>query len=297
MHIASDEGQHMCGVVGIYEPGATEVDIGRLHAMARRVAHRGPDDAGEFLAPEIGLGHTRLSILDLSDRAAQPMATRDGRYVLSYNGEIYNFRELRRTLEADGATIHSTGDTEVLLAHLSRYGVAATVRMLDGEWAFALWDKATRELVLARDRHGVKPLYYMERAGQVRFASELKALVDGDTRPDATTIDAMLLGVSGTWSLPTAFAGVEAVPAGHWLSFRGGCEPTVHQFFSLNEFIDTDLMGRLQAASRTEIVARTRQVLDSGVNSRMISDAPLACLLSGGLDSSVIAALAAGAPS
>jgi asparagine synthase (glutamine-hydrolysing) len=282
----------MCGVAGIYRPGAGRIDAERLHAMTGSIAHRGPDDTGQFLAAGIALAHNRLSILDLSPRAAQPMASSDGRYVLSYNGEIYNFRELRSQLEAEGARFRSTGDTEVLLTHLEMRGVASTVRVLDGDWAFALWDKVGRELVLARDRHGVKPMYYLERAGEIRFASELKSLVDRDTEPDAATVNAMLIGYSGTWSQATAFAEIEAVPAGHWLSFTDGCAPSVHRYFSLTEFVDTDLMHRLQSASRGDIVAHTRRALTGGVRSRMVSDAPLACLLSGGLDSSVIAALA-----
>ncbi len=164
----------MCGIAGY----AGDFLPGLAQRMNAAQAHRGPDGQGVFEDPAVGiaLGHVRLSILDLSPAAAQPMRAPDGRGVLIYNGEIYNFKELRQDLIARGHTFHPTGDTEVLLCGLLEYGAEFTTR-LNGIFAFAWWDARTRELMLARDPLGVKPLYYAEPApGQLLFAGEIKAL-------------------------------------------------------------------------------------------------------------------------
>ena len=171
----------MCGIAGIYAPRSGErrgdgrADIVRMTAT---LAHRGPNAQGQWLADDgvIALGHTRLSILDLSPAGAQPMVSHCGRYRLVYNGEIYNAAELRRRLEEDGERFRGHSDTEVLLAALAQWGIERTLRMLDGMFAFALWDLQARRLVLARDRLGEKPLYYGWHGAQLLFASELKAM-------------------------------------------------------------------------------------------------------------------------
>ena len=164
----------MCGVVGILNLNGEPVSPQTLQRMTDEVAHRGPDGEGQWIEGPIGLGHRRLSIIDLSPAGHQPMQTPDGRFVISYNGEIYNFRELRMELETKGHQFRSRTDTEVLLCALAEWGMGALDR-LNGMFAFALWDRENKRLTLARDRYGIKPLYYCMVGSTFLFASELKA--------------------------------------------------------------------------------------------------------------------------
>jgi asparagine synthase (glutamine-hydrolysing) len=288
----------VCGIVGTCT--RTEVMVTRddvLRALAP-IRHRGPDADGAWTEPGVGLGHVRLSILDLSDQAAQPMVSADGRFVLAFNGEIYNYRELRDELAALGVTVKSTGDTEVLLAQIARFGVTETLPKLEGDWAVAVWDRPEQVLTLARDVHGVKPLYYAETPdGGLRFGSEHKALVrldPGTARPDVAAVNAALLGYSVTWGDRTLYRGVRAVRPGEQLTFdriRGTIER--HTFASILDWVDDDLYRDLRQAPAVEVVRRVEAAITTGVRSRLVSDAPVACLASGGVDSSLIASLAA----
>ena len=170
----------MCGIVGVYSYGnpGLPLEADTLARMRDTMAHRGPDDAGVFVSPNgmLGLGHRRLSILDLSSLGHQPMSTPDGRYWIVFNGEIYNFRELRPDLETKGYTFRSASDTEVLLALFAEYGPDMLHR-LRGMFALAIWDAREERLWLARDRIGIKPLYYTCQGGRFLFASEIKAIL------------------------------------------------------------------------------------------------------------------------
>ena len=168
----------MCGLCGIVDYRTGSVSSARLAAMNDAMVHRGPDGGGLFRDGPVGLGHRRLSIIDLSDSGAQPIASPCGRWVLTYNGELYNYRELRDELQAAGVVFRSTSDTEVLLQALIRWGDDALPR-LNGMFALALWDRDERTLLLARDRFGIKPLYWAARRGGIAFASEIKALCAG----------------------------------------------------------------------------------------------------------------------
>ena len=164
----------MCGIAGIFHRDGCPASITTLTAMTDIIAHRGPDGEGHYCNGPIGLGHRRLSIIDLTDAARQPMETRDGKFILTYNGEIYNFKELKIDLSALGHRFNSTGDSEVLLHAFAEWGVDALLRF-NGMFAFAIWDSKERQLTIARDRFGVKPVYYAEIDGTVLFASEIKA--------------------------------------------------------------------------------------------------------------------------
>ena len=170
----------MCGIAGFLEltrrPGTQELEA-VAHAMAATLSHRGPDASGVFVDAEAGLGfgHTRLAIVDLSPAGAQPMISASGRYVVTYNGEIYSGAELRPELEALGCRFRGHSDTEVIIEAVDAWGVEATLKRLIGMFAFAVWDRKQRRLSLARDRLGIKPLYYGRQNGRVAFASELKA--------------------------------------------------------------------------------------------------------------------------
>ena len=166
----------MCGVTGILHLDGAPASGTHLRAMTEALRHRGPDGEGHFVDGECALGHRRLAIIDLSPAGNQPMITRSGRYVISYNGEVYNFGELRVELEAKGHQFRSRSDTEVVLNALAEWGMEALSRF-NGMFAFALWDKVERRLYLARDRYGIKPLYYAVIGNDVLFGSEIKALL------------------------------------------------------------------------------------------------------------------------
>jgi len=282
----------MCGFVGILKPRGGQVCEEEIRRMQEMIRYRGPDDSGRFIEEGLGLGHVRLSILDLSPQAAQPMIARNQRFIVAYNGEVYNFKSLRTELQQRGIQLKSTGDTETLLEYIAEFGVESTLGKLEGLWAFALWDRKERALILARDLYGIKPLYYtLNYSGEVRFASEMKALLS-DAYPDACTLNGALLGYGCTWGEHTVFRGIRAVRPGEWLVFHEDLRMERHSFFDLTQFCDEDLYKELCSTPKDQIVERVNEELERSIDLRMISDAPLACLVSGGLDSSLISALA-----
>ncbi|MEA3029957.1 MAG: hypothetical protein QOG13_1282 [Sphingomonadales bacterium] len=280
----------MCGIAGIFHPDVPKpVDPARVEAMTDILAHRGPDGSGIWTAPGIGLGHRRLSIIDLSAAAAQPMVVHDGQVAISYNGEIYNFREVRAGLEAKGHRFRTESDTEVILAAWLQWGPDCLSR-LNGMFAFALYDAATDALFLARDRLGVKPLFYAELSdGALVFASELKGLlahplIRRTPSPQAIE-DYFAYGyVPDDASI---VEGVKKLAAGHYLLVRRGRPvPRPVQWWDV-DFSNT--VHRPLKALEEEMVAR----LEAAVRSRMVADVPLGAFLSGGVDSSAVVAFMA----
>jgi asparagine synthase (glutamine-hydrolysing) len=274
----------MCGICGV----VGEVDESRLWAMANSMAHRGPDGAGVRCfggsgdGIRAGLGHRRLSIIDPTPRGAQPMSYADERYWITYNGEIYNFRELRAGLEREGFPFQSDCDTEVLLALYARDG-AAMLRQLNGIFAFGIWDTERRELFLARDRMGVKPLYYHQHDGGFSFASEVKALIAGGLRPRMShTAIADFLTFLWVPDPATMFEGVYKLPPGHYGIFTDR-RLAITQYWDL-EFPVDDGPGDAEWATQV------RGAVSGAVRRQRISDVPLGSFLSGGIDSSAIVA-------
>jgi asparagine synthase (glutamine-hydrolysing) len=212
----------MCGICGITYPDSRQTPSERdLLAMRELLVHRGPDDAGSYVAPGVALGSRRLAILDLSPRGRMPMSTPDGRFHIVYNGEIYNFRELRKDLESRGHVFHSDTDTEVVLRLYEEQGPAMLGR-LNGMFAFAVWDQLDRRLFLARDRVGVKPLYYAEYRGAFYFASEQKALfAAGVPASFDQEVGEELLCFRYAAGDRTPFAGVKRLLPGHYLERHG----------------------------------------------------------------------------
>lgn len=269
----------MCGINGLLRlaPDAPPLDPGELRRARDAMAARGPDGAGLWLSPGglIGLGHRRLAILDLSEAGAQPMLSPDGRYAIVFNGEIYNFRELRSELQRQGTAFRSQSDTEVLLELFAREDVAMLGR-LRGMFALAIWDERERRLVLARDSFGIKPLYYAVDRTALRFASQVKSLeAAGVSREvDPVGLAGFLLwgSVPGPWTIRKA---VRAVPAGHWLEVREGRVGGPTPFA-------TRLAGDISVA----------ESLTDSVRAHLVSDVPVGVFLSAGLDSALIAALA-----
>jgi asparagine synthase (glutamine-hydrolysing) len=275
----------MCGIAGFFnvhtQAPADEAVVRQMNDLQR---HRGPDADGTWSDGPVALGHRRLSILDLSERGRQPMASADGRFVIVYNGEVYNYVELRHALEADGSRFRTDTDTEVVLQLFAREG-ARSLQKLNGMFAFAIWDRVERTLFIARDRVGIKPLYYAETAHGVAFASEIKALLvcpGVKAEVDARLIPTYLeFGyVPGA---ETAMRGIRKLPPAHWLeiSERG---TRVERYWDVAFEPD-----------RERTIARTADELHAllldAVRIHLRSDVPVGVFLSGGLDSSAMVAL------
>ncbi len=260
--------------------------------MTTALEHRGPDGGGLFEAPGIALGHRRLAILDLSPAGAQPMGSRDGRFTIALNGEIFNYRELRAELRAElEGPFRSGSDTEVLLEACAAWGVERTLERANGMFAFALWDEQERELILARDRCGEKPLVYFWNGATLAFASELKALAGfHGARLDPAAVDAYL--ALGYVPAPLAiFRDCHKLPAGHLLRFRAG-RIEIRRWW-LPEGAMRPLAspeGTPSLLVRPEGCSTLREVLADAVRWRLRADVPVALALSGGVDSSIIAA-------
>jgi asparagine synthase (glutamine-hydrolysing) len=279
----------MCGIAGIFHLSTPKpVDPARVGRMCDAIAHRGPDGHGVWTAPGVGLGHRRLSIIDLAG-SPQPMASSDGRAMLVFNGEIYNYRELREELRAAGAVFHTDGDSEVILAAWQRWGVDCLPR-LHGMFAFAIYDLGQRSLFLARDRLGVKPLFLAPLSdGSIIFGSELKAL----TAHPLLRREADPLAVEDylTWGyVPdtrSILKGVEKLPAGHYLLLRHDAAMAVPV-----RWWDVSFAER-RRGSAADLEAELLHLLRQAVTSRMAADVPLGAFLSGGVDSSSVVALMA----
>ncbi|MDR3568439.1 MAG: asparagine synthase (glutamine-hydrolyzing) [Syntrophobacteraceae bacterium] len=286
----------MCGiaVVFAYNDNAPRVDRDELLRIRERMVARGPDGAGEWFSADmtVGLGHRRLSIIDLTEAGAQPMATPDENLVIVFNGEIYNYRELRKELENKGCRFRSGSDTEVLL-HL--YGVKGPemVHDLRGMYAFAIWDQKNRRLFAARDPFGIKPLYYNDNGKTIRIASQVKALLAGgeiDTAPEpAGHVGFFLLG-----SVPephTLYKGVKALAAGSCLTVGLSGGVRIQTFCRISdELAAAD--GSQVRGDRREIRESLREALLDSVRHHLIADVPVGVFLSSGLDSTTITALA-----
>lgn len=284
----------MCGIAGIYDFSDGRVDHARLEAMRLALQHRGPDGSESVVLGHAGLVHTRLSILDLSTAAHQPMWDKDRRGCVTYNGEIYNFRDIRRQLELEGVSFRSTGDTEVLLMACLTFGVRKTLPLLNGMFAFAFWDDRTGELWLGRDRTGIKPLYYTQNNGQFLFASEIRALLAVTDRPKIDIPILINLIYGGTSTKPyTPFAGIYGLRTGHYLRLtRGKPDTTPHPYHLLTDDIDAGAYQEYRRMSGKDIAGQFYGLLEKSVEIHSISDAPVAALVSGGVDSAVIASYA-----
>lgn len=287
----------MCGICGFLATrSAPAGPIADVRAMASTIAHRGPDDAGAWTDVDrgIALGHRRLSILDLSAEGHQPMHSESARYTLSYNGEIYNFAELRDELRGGGHRFRGSGDTEVILAGVEEWGLENAVRRLRGIFAFALWDAHTQTIHLVRDHLGVKPLYYGWHSGTLVFGSELRPLIrypGFDTTLDRDSI-ALLLRYNCIPAPYSIYRAVRKLPPGAILSMHIGDalpgEP--RRYWSVLEAAARGTAHPF-AGSAAEAVDALEQVLARAVRSQMASDVPLGAFLSGGVDSSTVVAL------
>lgn len=292
----------MCGIAGFWRPsGLDEGSAARLEAMTRAIARRGPDAAGAWIDRDRGvaLGHRRLAVIDLSESGAQPMASADGRYTIVYNGEIYNFQDLRVRLEEEGAAPRwrGHGDTEVLLAAISAWGIDLALAAVNGMFAFALWDRQTGQLTLARDRMGEKPLYY-GWAGQgaqrtLLFASDLAALhacpACERTIDDRAVALLFRFGhIPDPWSI---YAGISKLRPGTCVTLAAdGSENARAYWDSLTEYAHAAGEGRFTGTAE-DAVDRLEEILGRAIMRQAEADVPLGTFLSGGIDSSTVTAL------
>jgi len=253
--------------------------------MLGRLVHRGPDTGGSYVSPDVSLGCRRLAVVDLSERGNQPLWNEDRSVWIVFDGEIYNHRELRRRLEARGHRFAGESDTEVVVHAYEEYGTACLSR-LNGEFALAVWDARNRRLFLARDRLGVKPLYYATRGGRLIFASEIKALLEWEALERSLDTRALLyyLGYAFTPSPLTMFEGISKLEAGHFLVLEEG---------RLSDQAYWDVPTYRGNATRREAEDQLISALEESVRLRLAADVPVGLFLSGGLDSSTILALAA----
>ena len=274
----------MCGIAGFV---SSDFDVDRsaklIGRMAHSLNHRGPDYVGTLVKAPVALGHARLSIIDLRPEANQPMQTIDGDVSLVFNGEIYNFLDLGRELEAKGVTLHTRSDTEVVLRCYEQYGLSFVTK-LRGMFAIAIWDRRRRRLVLTRDRLGQKPLFYYQKEERVAFASELRTLLLDESIPRNVDDEAMRLYLSLGF-VPSSHAiirGVRKVPPASVVVWE-------------NDALRTESYWKLTYQPRSrptrQLVSQLYDELDEAVSLRMISDVPLGAFLSGGIDSSTICGL------
>lgn len=279
----------MCGLAGFFRVSRAEdrsEDLGWLEKMGESIVHRGPDHGGTYIDNTIALVHRRLSILDLSDAGNQPMVSDSGRYIIVFNGEIYNFKELKKDLENNGVVFQTQTDTEVLL-RLYELESEHCLKRLNGMFAFAIWDKDQGQLFLARDRLGKKPLYFYHADGHFAFGSELKAIfplpfVKRRIRPDAVKD---FFAYQYVPDPKTIYQDMHKLAPGYWLKTDGHTIVT-RQYWDLN-------FSTVNRASLADIKSEMLELISDAVRLRMVSDVPLGAFLSGGIDSSGIVGLMA----
>lgn len=279
----------MCGLAGLLHLDGAPASPVVLKAMTDAIAHRGPDGEGQWIEGNIGLGHRRLAIIDLSPAGHQPMISTDHRYVMSYNGEVYNYREIRADLEAEGIWFRSQSDSEVVLYALAHWGPDALLRF-NGMYALALWDRKERRLLLARDRYGIKPLYYSEQGGTLAFGSEQKAITAQSGFQRRLNKPALLeyFTFQNLFTDQTLLEDVYLLPAGHYATMSLD-KPTLQ----VQRYWDYRFREPDGPVDRMEYQEELARLFRQAVNRQLISDVELGAYLSGGMDSGSITALAA----
>ena len=271
----------MCGICGT----AGFADKALLKRMTAVISHRGPDDEGVYVSPDsvVGLGNRRLSIIDLSPRGHQPMSNEDGTVWITYNGEVYNFRELRTELEGKGHHFRSNTDTETIVHLYEEEGIDC-LRRLNGMFAFAIWDDRLKQLLLVRDRFGIKPLYYTQIGTMLLFGSEVKSLLCWPQVPRQVNLSALDAYLSFLWvpGPETMFQDVGKLPPGHYAVWSAG-QLTIARYW--------DLVFAEQPIDEAAAAEKCRGLFEAAVRRQMVSDVPVGAFLSGGLDSSSVVAM------
>jgi len=284
----------MCGICGIFNLNGEPVSPVTLRKMTDAIAHRGPDGEGFYIDSFIGLGHRRLAIIDLSPAAHQPMITQNGQFAISYNGEIYNFQELRVELEALGCLFRSRTDTEVVLHAYSKWGPKC-VQRFNGMFAFVIWDKSRQELFIARDRYGIKPLYYTFVGNYFLFGSEQKAILTHPVVERKIDLEALLeyFTFQNIFTDKTLLDGIKLFPSGCWAKLPLGNSSAQSQTLKTCRYWDYDFREPHQKADENEYIEELDRLFRQAVNRQLVSDVEIGAYLSGGMDSGSITAIAA----
>ncbi len=281
----------MCGIAGIFNYRKDPVSEDVLKKMTRIVKHRGPDDEGFWTDGFIGLGHRRLSIMDLTSAAHQPMVSDDGRYVIIYNGEVYNFRELKKHLESQGNLFHSASDTEVVLNAWSFWGSDALLKF-NGMFAFALWDRKKNILILARDRFGIKPLYYWDDGNKLVFGSEIKSILqhpDYQTKVSYETLNEYFT-FQNVFSDRTLFKGIKMLPSGTFMLYHLDKGKKIFE-----KYWDFHFEDKVLFTTEQEYIEELDRLFNQAINRQLTADVEIGSYLSGGTDSGAITSIASNA--
>ena len=278
----------MCGITGIFNIDGKPVSINTLKKMTDIVKHRGPDGEGFWTDSFIGFGHRRLAIIDLSPLGHQPMQTEDGSLVITFNGEVYNFQNLRIELEAKGHQFHSKTDTEVVLKAYQEWGKSC-VHKFNGMFAFAIWNSRNQELFLARDRYGIKPLYYYFKNNTLIFGSEIKSILQHPEVSVNVSIPALneYFSFQNIFSDLTLFEGIHLLPAANTLSIRLGDSNSIRK----EKYWDYHFQDE-PSFSEEEYIEELKRLFEQAVNRQLVSDVEIGAYLSGGMDSGSITCLA-----
>ncbi|MBL7996079.1 asparagine synthase (glutamine-hydrolyzing) [bacterium] len=278
----------MCGIAGILNINGDPVALQTVKAMCEKIAHRGPDGNGFYVDANFGVGHKRLAILDVSSKGSQPMASRDGRWIISFNGCIYNFMELRQELRAKGHSFVSTSDTEVIVEGLAEWG-ADVFKKFNGMFAVAAWDKKERALYLSRDRFGVKPLYYWFNGNTLLFGSEIKAILAHPAVKVNVNFSALneYFTFQNLFTFNTLFENVHLLPPANTVRVDSASTSIRH-----NSWWDYDFSAPDESMTFADAEEETKRLLRLAVSRQMISDVPVGSYLSGGMDSGSITSIA-----
>jgi asparagine synthase (glutamine-hydrolysing) len=278
----------MCGIAGVLERSGEPVALELLKRMGDAIAHRGPDGEGQFADGAVGLANRRLAIIDPNPEGDQPLTDATGELVITYNGEVYNYRELRAELEGLGRRFRTQTDTEVVLNAYAEWGQKAVERF-NGMFAFAIWNPRGRELFLARDRYGVKPLYYADLSGTFLFGSEIKAMLEHPELSPSVSFPHLLeyFTFQNIFTDGTLFADVKMFPAGHHMTIGADGRPRLERYWDFS-FREPD-----ESASEEEYAEELDRLLQQAVERQLVADVPVGAQLSGGMDSGTVTALAA----
>ncbi len=286
----------MCGIVGFWKFKSEDKDSleDSIKQMTDKLTHRGPDDTGFYLDENqgIALGHRRLSILDLSLRGHQPMECPFGRYIIVYNGEVYNFNEIRKDIEKEGVKFKGNSDTEVILAAISKWGLERALSVFNGMFTFCIWDKKERRLYLVRDRIGIKPLYFGVQKGILFFASELKALCANQLFLPEIDRNALALFFRHNY-IPAPYSiyqNIQKLKPGHYAVVDKNLNVSIRCFWDIRRITEQGIEHPLDLSEKESIDEAEKLLFDS-VSKRMVADVPLGAFLSGGVDSSTVVAL------
>ncbi|MBZ0202753.1 MAG: asparagine synthase (glutamine-hydrolyzing) [Ignavibacteria bacterium] len=279
----------MCGITGLFQTDGKPISINILRKMTDIISHRGPDGEGFWTGSHVGFGHRRLAVIDLSPHGQQPMQNDNGNLVISYNGEVYNFLELKIELSALGYRFHSATDTEVILKSYQQWGKKCILKF-NGMFAFAIWDRIKNELFIARDRYGIKPLYYYYKNNLFIFASEIKAILQHPEISANVSVEALneYFSFQNIFSDLTLFEGIKMLPAANTLTLKYGTNNPVklEQYWDFN-FKEDD------SISQEEYERELTRLFEQSVNRQLISDVEIGSYLSGGMDSGSVTCIAA----